>query len=207
MAQKLFIASEVTERLLKILVDRTGMKMGQIVNESIQSSFLPLTQPLKVEAAALLMYGNEADDFFVRQSISRGISWLEKFPISTDHWIREIMSHYHDRKNSKYNLSVQNEYVRGKFLTFGRDVLGISWNEKTTMTTILYDIVRKWYLIWEHKEVYDLISTIVFTVPFDGRVDWFTGIQMLNMFEGYAFEYHFDRKMIDASTVGGANKL
>ena len=191
--KRFFISTKESDDLISAEVQHTGQKIGSIINSAISEAHLPTSPPLLLEALYILdrHLKNESDPWEIKQSVSRGITWLGSHPISDKAVLIDVFSKYAFGPNAPSGPIDGNDYVRGLF----DQVLNLLCERvpdyspsATGYDGLVADILDNWPSLWREKVVYEVLSAIVYCKePYD-PFDWFEGMTILRVIDGVAWQ-------------------
>ena len=191
--KRLFVSSKESDDLISAEVQHTGQKIGMVINTAINDAYLPISPTLLLEAKYTLdmHLKNESDPWEIKQSISRGITWLGSHPINDNAILIDVFSKYAFGANAPSGPIDGNDYVRGQF----DQVLNLLYERipdyapsASGYDGLVADILENWSSLWHEKVVYDVLSAIVFTKEPYKPFDWFEGMRILHTIDSVAWQ-------------------
>lgn len=191
--RRIFDASPATDLLLEKEAKSTGKKLGWIIDDAIYTKFIPRVSSLAVEARYVIneQLNNTLNEEELRKSISRGITWLAKYPIKDNEILREIFSNYSSSIVEPDTSA--NDYVLSLF----KDVANRIRETDPTFTESWYSysvyaeqILDHWDSVWNYDKAYKALSSIVFLCEPRNKYDWFDAIIFLKNAEIIANREH-----------------
>lgn len=191
--KRFFVSTQESDDLISAEVQHTGRKIGTVINSAISESHLPTSPPLLLEALYILEMHlkNESDDWEIKQSISRAITWLGSHPISNKAVLVDIFSKYAFGQNAPSGPIDGNEYVCKQFDDV-QQLLRERIHDYTPSVPgydgLVSDILENWSSLWREKVVYEVLSAIVFTKDPYKPFDWFEGMSILRTIDGEAWQ-------------------
>lgn len=190
---RFFISTKESDELISAEVQHTGHKRNTIISAAISNFYLPTAQPLRVEALYILdkHLQSTTNPWEIKQSISRGITWLGSHPISDNAILIDIFSKYAFGTNAPSGPLDGNDFVLGQFdqvLNLLRERVPDYASSTTGYDSLVADILDNWSSLWQEKVVYEVLSAIVFTKEPDEPFDWIEGLTILRVMDGVAWQ-------------------
>ncbi len=186
--KRIFDSDKEIDMIVNEYTKETGVKIGKIFNNAIYNWFLPNVETLYVEAKYILDLEEkgELSQDTIKQCLSRGITWLGKYPIRNCEVLRSILLHFtcasfFDRKEDS-----RNNYVKEMFKKAEEKIKEHNPNYDPFHNCIGNygeDICDNWENIWEEKIMYDVISSIVYLEEPKRPFTWFEAINYLCQIE------------------------
>lgn len=191
--KRFFVSTKESDDLISAAVQHTGQKIGSTINTAISNAHLPTSPTLLLEAQYTLdrHLKNESDPWEIKQSISRGISWLGSHPISDNAILIDVFSKYVFGANAPSGPLDGNEYVRSLFdqvLALLRERVPDYTPSATGYDGLVADILDNWASVWRERVVYEVLSSIVFTKEPYMPFDWFECVTILRAMDGVAWQ-------------------
>lgn len=189
MARKLFESDQAVDELLDRYSKEAGVKIGKAINQAVYNEFLPReSQTLMVEGNYILQehMAGRLDEFTLKQSLSRGISWLKNFPIEDSQILRTILTHYNNTPFQEPEEDNRNDYVKQLFDDAEARLKEVDpgyVNYHTSIISLGEDICMHWKDVWQDKVMYEVISYLVYTCDMKRPYDWYTCISYLKQIE------------------------
>lgn len=191
--KRFFISTKENDDLIAAEVQHTGKKIGSVINSAITEAHLPTSPPLLLEALYILdqHQKNESDSWEIKQSISRGITWLGSHPISDNTILVDVFARYAFGPNAPSGPIEGNDYVCGQFdqvqQLLHECVPGYT-PSATGYDGLVADVLANWTNLWREKAVYDAFSSIVYLKdPYD-PFDWYEGMSILYSMDSVAWQ-------------------
>ena len=204
MGRKLFEADDAVEQLLSRYAKEHGVKIGSKINQSVYNAFLPQeAQPLVVEANYILqehMAGRLQEDT-IKQSLSRGISWLKNYPIDDSQIISSILTHYNNAPFKMPEMDQRNKYVKKLYEDAESKLKEIDKsyvNYYTTAVSLGEDICAHWQDVWQERVMYEVLSYMIYACKVERPYDWYDCIAYLKQIE-IAAMYRYNLTAISRS--------
>lgn len=189
MARKLFESEDAVDELLDRYSKENGVKIGRKINQSVYNEFLPReAQTLVVEANYILqehMAGRLSEDV-IKQSLSRGITWLKNYPIDDSQILRSILTHYNNTPFKEPETDNRNEYVKKLFEDAEAKLKEVDEsyvNYHSSIVSLGEDICMHWKDVWQEKVMYEVISYMVYACDMERPYDWYDCISYLKQIE------------------------
>lgn len=189
MARKLFESDAAVDELLERYSKENGIKIGKAINQAVYNEFLPReAQVLTVEANYVLQehMANRLDEFTIKQSLSRGITWLKNFPIEDSQILRDILTHYNNTPFQEPEVDNRNEYVKKMFDDAEAKLKEVDpsyENYHSSIVSLGEDICMHWKDVWQEKVMYEVISYMVYACDVERPYDWYDCISYLKQIE------------------------
>lgn len=191
--KRFFVSTKESDDLISAAVQHTGQKIGSVINSAISEAHLPTSPPLLLEAIYILdrHLKKESDPWEIKQSVSRGITWLGSHPISDNAILIDVFSKYAFGANAPSGPLDGNDHVRSLFdqvLALLRERVPNYVPSANGYDGLAADILDNWSSLWRERVVYEVLSTIVLTkdpyVPFD----WFECVTILRIIDCVAWQ-------------------
>lgn len=192
--KRIFDASPKVDLLLNAYTKESGVKIGKTINNTILCWFLPHSEPLSIEANYILQEqaNGKLTPWLIKQSVSRGIRWLARYPINDCSILKSIAARYariawndEDDSLNGYTKGILDNVVakiKAADPTYTR-----YWNHYACLAD---DICAHWDALWQDKDVYEALSTIVFCFDPVPEISWYEGICYLQAMEQAANRQH-----------------
>ena len=189
MARKLFDADPAVDALLERRSKEDGVKIGKAINQAVYNDFLPReAQTLVVEANYILqerMKGQLREDM-IKQSLSRGISWMKNFPIDDSSILQDILTHYATTPFQESQYDDRNDHVKKLFGDAEaklKEVDPTYENYHSSIVSLGEDICMHWKDVWKVPVMYEVISYMVYHCDIERPYDWYDCIHYLKQIE------------------------
>ena len=189
MGRKLFDADPVVEELLSRYAKENGVKIGKKINQSIYNEFLPQeVQTLVIEANYILeqhISGN-LDEKMIKQSLSRGVSWLKNYPIDDNQVIRSILMHYGNIPFDESQISRCNQLVKKLYKDVEAKLKEVDEsyiNYHFSLISLGDDICAHWKDVWKDSIMYEIISYMIYACDVKRPYDWYDCLYYLKQIE------------------------
>lgn len=192
--RRIFDASPGVDLLLNTYSKEQGVKLGKIVNNAVLEWFLPTySETLAIEARFLIdrQVTCGLNQFVIKQSVSRGITWLSKYPIKDCSILRSIMIRFARNRWSKD--SKHSAYTRSIFDRVMEKIRKVDpeytqhWDNFSCLGD---DILTYWDTLWNDIDAYDALSTIVYLYNADPEISCYEAICYLRRIEQAALKEH-----------------
>lgn len=184
---RFFVSDVESDALITIATQKYGLKIGELINQSIKNEFLPVTEPFRTEADFILQRyaAGNLDAWHIKQSMSRGIRALGNHPAYDSERLRGFFTRYNLHELGEKCIfqaddilwdSISNVYV----------LLGSPLSSDTDRISGAYLIDRifaNWGTLWSEKAVYDVLATVAFRYEPSHPFDWYEGILFLSGIE------------------------
>ena len=204
MARKLFDAEKGAEELLDKYSDKNGVKIGRAINQAIYNEFLPRAVPtLSVEANHILHehLNGSLSNFTMKQSLSRGITWMKNYPTENGKLFKIILSHYENVPLQSTDEDTRNDTVKRIFEAAEKKLKEVDSsyvNYNTSLVGFGEDICMHWADVWQDMEMYEVLSYIVYSCDIHRPYDWYDCIMYLREMETLAM-YRYNLPEIENS--------
>lgn len=195
MAKRIFESEKGADMLMNEYTSKSGVKIGKFYNNAVYCWFLPESQTLNVEANYILQQAEAGtlDDWTLKQSISRGITWLAQYPIKDCSILKSILLHFTCAPYMEKQKDPRNDYVKKMFNDAEEKIKEYDPNYSAfnpCLANFGEDICNHWDNIWNEKIMYDVISSIVFLCEPQKPITWYEGIMFLKSIENSAKAEH-----------------
>lgn len=203
MARRLFSTDKRSETILAYLRGKNQNVSGYISNAVVDET-LPVYSQLRVEALYLLDFitdgakdwtgnkliiatGEDEVQFYTRQTIGRGISWLKRgHHIKNNNILRDVISHYYTSWNGGVRMDEVSENVKTDIERVRKKLKDIDLkynNYHIGLGSLARDVLDHWDKLWDWDGAYDIIINVVYCENPLGNIDPFTAIRMLQIME------------------------
>lgn len=191
--KRIFESEKETDLLINEFTKNTGVKIGKLFNNAVTCWFLPAVKTLSVEANYLLQQEANGllDQWTIKQCVSRGITWLGKYPVENCDLLRSILLHYTCTPWDVKQEGHANEYVKEMMETVKRKIRETESDYSPIhpcLGNFGEDICDRWETLWKEKIVYDVISAIVYVEEPQKPITWYEAIIFLKNIEILANE-------------------
>lgn len=204
MAKRLFSTDKRAETILAYLRDKDE-NLSAYISNSVLDETLPVYSQLRIESLYLLDFitdgakdwtgnkliiatGEDELDFYIRQTIGRGVSWLKRnHHIKNCDILRDVVGRYHESSwNGGVNMDSLNENVqadaervRDKLKEIDPDYNNFHFG----LGSLARDVLDHWETLWDWDGAYDIIISVVYCENPLGKIDPFHAIRMLQVME------------------------
>jgi len=173
---------------------------GAVVDET-----LPVYSQLRTEALYLLDFitdgakewqgnkliiatGEDEVDFYVRQTLGRGVSWLKRnHHIKNGDVLRSLVGHYHESPwNGGVTMEEVNNNVKADVDRIREKLKKIDpkYNDfHVGLGSLARDVLDHWDMLWDDDDAYNIIISVVYSENPLGKIDPFYAISMLQRME------------------------
>lgn len=192
--RRIFDASPEADLLLNAFTQEKGIKLGKIVNNAILCWFLPQSETLAIEANFLLQEqaSGKPSPWGIKQSVSRGIRWLSRYPISDCSILKSIAARYARIAWGEDDKAL-NDITKALFDGIVAKIKAADptytryW---THYACLADDICAHWDALWQDKEVYEAFASLVFLYDPAPAISWYEAICYLQAMEQAANKQH-----------------
>lgn len=193
--KRIFDAEKAADMLVNEYVSKSGIKLAKLYNRAIYNFFLPSTQALSLEANYILAKAEDGtlDDFAIKQSLSRGITWLSSYPIKDCSILREILLRFTFAPYADLQHDPRNDYVKSLFAQAEEKIKEHDPDYAPIHPCIANygtDICDHWNTVWEYKIMYSVLSCIVYLCDIQKPISWYDAIMFLKDMENEAINEH-----------------
>lgn len=204
MAKRLFSTDKRAETILSDLRAKNENVSGYISNAVVDET-LPVYSQLRVEALYLLDFitdgakdwtgnklvittGEDDVQFYVRQTIGRGVSWLKSgHHIKNGDILRDVVAQYNQSSwNGGVTMDQVNEAVKADAERARAKLKEIDPkynNFHVGLGSLARDVLDYWDNLWDWDGAYDIIISVVYCENPLGKIDPFVAIRMLQIME------------------------
>ena len=204
MARKLFESDPAVDELLDRYSKEAGIKIGKAINQAVYNEFLPrASQTLMVEGNYILQehMAGRLDEDRIKESLSRGITWLKNFPIEDSQIFRTILTHYNNTPFQEPEVDNRNDYVKKLFDDAEARLKEVDpgyVNYHASIVSLGEDICMHWKDVWQDKVMYEVISYMVYACDMKRPYDWYDCSAYLKQME-IAAMYRYSLTEIEKS--------
>lgn len=204
MAKRLFSTDKRAETILANLREKNE-NLSSYISNSVVDETLPVYSQLRVEALYLLDFitdgakewtgnkliiatGEDEIQFYVRQTIGRGIEWLRRnHHIKNVNVLREVVSHYNMGPwSGGTSMDILNDYVKDNMEKVRKKLKEIDpkyTDFQIGLGCLARDVLDHWDELWDWDEAYELISSVAYYEKPLGTIDPFKAIRILQVIE------------------------
>lgn len=191
--KRIFESEKGVDMLINEYTQKSGIKIGKLFNNAIYCWFLPVAKTLRVEANFILQQeeAGKLDQWTIKQSISRGITWLGKYPVENCNILKSILLHFTCTPWSVKKEDNRNDFVKELFNQAEAKLKEYDPNYNSLnacLGNFGEDICDHWDKVWNEKIMYDVISYIVFGEQVQKEFTWYEAISILQEIEEVANE-------------------
>lgn len=195
LAKRIFESEKGPDMLMTEYTKRSGVKIGKFYNNCVLCWFLPESQALNVEASFILQEEEhgELNMFLLKQSISRGITWLGQYPVKDCSVLQSILLYFTCAPFLDPGKDPRNDYVKDMFNQVEQIIKDNDpsyTNFNACIANFGDDICKHWDVLWDKKIAYDVLSSIVFLFDPQKEITWYDGIVYLKAIEDAAKKEH-----------------
>lgn len=195
--KRIFQSDKDVDLLINEYTNTEGISIARFLNIAVRQVFLPRNKTLHVESAYLLQQAAEgkADQDLIRQCISRGITWLGKYPIENPEILRTVILHFIRSPWDDTPGDPANQTVSTLFDNIISKIQESEPDFKRSPVHPFYgnfgeDILDRWEILWNEKIAYDALSAIVYCEEPAKPFTWYDGMLILQAIEIAAEEKH-----------------
>lgn len=204
MAKRLFSTDKRAETILAYLRDKDE-NLSAYISNSVVDETLPVYSQLRVEALYLLDFitdgakdwtgnkliiatGEDEVQFYVRQTIGRGVAWLKRgHHIKNGNILRDVVGYYNQSSwNGGVTMDEVNENVKADAERAREKLKEIDPNYNdfhVGLGSLARDVLDHWDELWNWDGAYDIIISVVYCENPLGKIDPFIAIRMLQLME------------------------
>lgn len=204
MAKRLFSTDKRAETILAYLRDKDE-NLSAYISNSVVDETLPVYSQLRVEALYLLDFitdgakdwtgnkliiatGEDEVQFYVRQTIGRGVAWLKRgHHIKNGNILRDVVGYYNQSSwNGGVTMDEVNENVKADAERAREKLKEIDPNYNdfhVGLGSLARDVLDHWDELWDWDGAYDIIISVVYCENPLGKIDPFIAIRMLQLME------------------------
>lgn len=204
MAKRLFSTDKRAEKILAHLRDNDG-NLSAYISGAVVDETLPVYSQLRTEALYLLDFitdgakewqgnkliiatGEDEVDFYVRQTLGRGVSWLKRnHHIKNGDVLRSVVGHYHESPwNGGVTMDEVNENVKADVERIRAKLKEIDpkYNDfHVGLGSLARDVLDRWDKLWDDDDAYNIIISVIYCENPLGKIDPFYAISMLQRME------------------------
>ena len=204
MAKRLFSTDKRAETILAYLRDKDE-NLSAYISNSVVDETLPVYSQLRVEALYLLDFitdgakdwtgnkliiatGEDEVQFYVRQTIGRGVAWLKRgHHIKNGNILRDVVGYYNQSSwNGGVTIDEVNENVKADAERAREKLKEIDPNYNdfhVDLGSLARDVLDHWDELWDWDGAYDIIISVVYCENPLGKIDPFIAIRMLQLME------------------------
>lgn len=204
MAKRLFSTDKRAETILAYLRDKDE-NLSAYISNSVVDETLPVYSQLRVEALYLLDFitdgakdwtgnkliiatGEDEVQFYVRQTIGRGVAWLKRgHHIKNGNILRDVVGYYNQSSwNGGVTMDEVNENVKADAERAREKLKEIDPNYNdfhVGLGSLARDVLDHWDELWNWDGAYDIIISVVYCENPLGKIDPFIAIRMLQLIE------------------------
>lgn len=204
MAKRLFSTDKRAETILAYLRDKDE-NLSAYISNSVVDETLPVYSQLRVEALYLLDFitdgakdwtgnkliiatGEDEVQFYVRQTIGRGVAWLKRgHHIKNCNILRDVVGYYNQSSwNGGVTMDEVNENVKADAERAREKLKEIDPNYNdfhVDLGSLARDVLDHWDELWDWDGAYDIIISVVYCENPPGKIDPFIAIRMLQLME------------------------
>lgn len=204
MAKRLFSTDKRAETILAYLRDKDE-NLSAYISNSVVDETLPVYSQLRVEALYLLDFitdgakdwtgnkliiatGEDEVQFYVRQTIGRGVAWLKRgHHIKNGNILRDVVGYYNQSSwNGGVTMDEVNENVKADAERAREKLKEIDPNYNdfhVDLGSLARDVLDHWDELWDWDGAYDIIISVVYCENPLGKIDPFIAIRMLQLME------------------------
>lgn len=193
--KRIFESEKEVDLLIKEYTKKSGVTIAKLLNNAVLCWFLPTASTLSVEARFLLQQAalNDLEPWVIKQSISRGITWLGKYPIENAELLRSIILHFTCSPWDSHPGEKANDHVNSMFLEIISKIKETEPDYNHTprhpyLGNFGEDILDRWQILWNDKATYDVLSAIVYTEEPKKPFTWYEAVCILKSLEDLANE-------------------
>ena len=181
--------SETNNALLNRVVKEEKVDASEFANNAFLDKFLPVSEKLGIETGFILQEheGGTLNAWLVKQSISRGIRWLENHPIRDCAILKQILVHFPFSAKDNGKISDMDSVVA----LLKERVPGYV-PSKDEYNGLVEDVLANWEYIWNEAIVYNVLATIVYTNEPKKDFDWYDGLKLLHLIDFAAWQQWCD---------------
>lgn len=204
MAKRLFSTDKRAETILAYLRDKDE-NLSAYISNSVVDETLPVYSQLRVEALYLLDFitdgakdwtgnkliiatGEDEVQFYVRQTIGRGVAWLKRgHHIKNGNILRDVVGYYNQSSwNGGVTMDEVNENVKADAERAREKLKEIDPNYNdfhAGLGSLARDVLDHWDELWDWDGAYDIIISVVYCENPLEKIDPFIAIRMLQLME------------------------
>lgn len=204
MAKRLFSTDKRAETILAYLRDKDE-NLSAYISNSVVDETLPVYSQLRVEALYLLDFitdgakdwtgnkliiatGEDEVQFYVRQTIGRGVAWLKRgHHIKNGNILRDVVGYYNQSSwNGGVTMDEVNENVKADAERAREKLKEIDPNYDdfhVGLGSLARDVLDHWDELWNWDGAYDIIISVVYCENPLVKIDPFIAIRMLQLME------------------------
>ena len=204
MAKRLFSTDKRAETILAYLRDKDE-NLSAYISNSVVDETLPVYSQLRVEALYLLDFitdgakdwtgnkliiatGEDEVQFYVRQTIGRGVAWLKRgHHIKNGNILRDVVGYYNQSSwNGGVTMDEVNENVKADAERAREKLKEIDPNYNdfhVGLGSLARDVLDHWDELWNWDGAYDIIISVVYCENPLVKIDPFIAIRMLQLME------------------------
>ena len=204
MAKRLFSTDKRAETILAYLRDKDE-NLSAYISNSVVDETLPVYSQLRVEALYLLDFitdgakdwtgnkliiatGEDEVQFYVRQTIGRGVAWLKRgHHIKNGNILRDVVGYYNQSSwNGGVTMDEVNENVKADAERAREKLKEIDPNYNdfhVGLGSLARDVLDHWDELGNWDGAYDIIISVVYCENPLGKIDPFIAIRMLQLTE------------------------
>lgn len=162
--------SETNNALLNRVVKEEKVDASEFANSAFLDKFLPVSEKLGIEAGFILQEheAGTLDAWLVKQCISRGIRWLGNHPIRDCAILKQILVRFPFSAKDNGKISTCNECVQSDMdsvVALLKERVPGYVPSKDEYNGLVEDVLANWKYIWNEAIVYNVLATIVCTIP------------------------------------------
>lgn len=203
MAKRLFSTDKRAEKILSYMREN-DVNLSAYISGAVVDETLPVYSQLRTEALYLLDFiidgakdwtgnklkiamGENEVDFYVRQTLGRGVSWLKRnHHIKNGDVLRSLVGHYHESPwNGGVKIDEVNKDVQGDVKRIKEKLKEVDPNYNdfhVGLGSLARDVLDRWDKLWD-DDAYNIIISVVFCENPLGKIDPFYAIMMLQRME------------------------
>jgi len=204
MAKRLFSTDKRAEKILSHMRENDG-NLSAYISGAVVDETLPVYSQLRTEALYLLDFitdgakewqgnkliiatGEDEVDFYVRQTLGRGVSWLKRnHHIKNGDVLRSLVGHYHESPwNGGVTMEEVNNNVKADVDRIREKLKKIDpkYNDfHVGLGSLARDVLDHWDMLWDDDDAYNIIISVVYSENPLGKIDPFYAISMLQRME------------------------
>lgn len=203
MAKRLFSADKRAEKILSHLRENNG-NLSAFISDAVIDEVLPVYSQLRIEALYLLDYiidgakewtgnklilatGEDELIFYIRQTLGRGVSWLNRnHHIRNGEVLKELISYYYENPcDGGIDMDNVNDYVKANIKKVQEKfkVIDPKYKCLAGLGSLARDVIDCWDKFWDDSDAYDLILSVILQENLRKNFDPIVVIKMLQTME------------------------
>lgn len=206
MANRLFKTEPEADVIINEKTKNKSATVAEICNNGIYRGYMPYYAMTLNTEASFILQNEDINQWEIKQSISRGVEWLQDYHIKKSDVLKYILSHFNNVIHNQPECEVREDVRSHSVIALMKDSysrlkeLCPNENLYETIDPVMLSnqILSCWNYVYDEKIMYKMIACAIFVKDNDRNFSRSEAVDILKEIENEVIREHISQEKVQA---------